>query len=71
MVLLPEAGVVPDERGGERAARGEYACTAVVVAVRVDGGYVLHLVEPVCLLVRKLGPTQILLYILVLGRNGD
>lgn len=53
-VLLPEAGVVPYERRGQRAARREDARAAVVVAVRVDGGHVLHLVEAVGFLVREL-----------------
>lgn len=53
--LLPEAGVVADERRGQRAAGGEDAGAGVVVAVRVDGRHVLHLVEAVRLLVRELG----------------
>lgn len=51
---LPEAGVVADERRGQRATGREDARAAVVVAVRVDGRHVLHLVEAVRLLVGEL-----------------
>lgn len=51
---LPEAGVVADERRGQRAAGREHARAAVVVAVRVDGRHVFHLVEAVRLLVGEL-----------------
>lgn len=51
---MPDAGVVADERRGQRAAGREDARAAVVVAVRVDGGRVAHLAVRLGLLVGEL-----------------
>lgn len=51
---LPDAGVVANERRGQRSPGGEDARAAVVVAMRVDSRHVLHLVVPVSLFIWEL-----------------
>lgn len=55
---LPERGVVAVEGRGEGPAGREHARAAVVVAVRVDGGHVLHLAAALRLLLPELEHTR-------------